>query len=530
MKQLSIMPKKTHSVKLCLLRKCGTARAPLIAPVCNESGLALASPAAKRRLQRTKQRRRITTLFIIHCSLFIYFSCASGGNRNDSADAPVSLEQAIERAAGHIAGDLKPGARIAIVDFESENDNLSHHIMEELTGELLKHKIEVADRQNLPYIFKEFELQMSGAVSDETAQSVGKILGAELIIVGRLLDIVEMYRNQVDAVHVGQATRESAARNNVRKDRATKRLITALAKQQTTVKVFRYGVTEQTKPETAGIFLDRGIMFAMRGEYDKAIADFTEAIRLNPDMVGAYMLRARALRANISNVLGVYENFSGIETRSTEGRASLDKMRVFDQIILDLTQAIRLDPNNDIPYSERGIAYSDMGDIDWAIEDFNQAIRIDPDDYASYSNRGNAYKIKHDYDRAIEDYNRAIRLNSNAAYSYINRGTSYAYKNEWDYAIADYSRAIRLLPNSPEGYKNRGAAFLNKGDWDRAINDFNQAIKLLPNSPEGYNTRAAAYALKGDYERAIADWETVLRINPNDSNAKSRIEMFRNIR
>ena len=37
-------------------------------------------------------------------------------------------------------------------------------------------------------------------------------------------------------------------------------------------------VSEVSPPQSAGTFLDRGILFAMRGEYDMAIADFSDAI------------------------------------------------------------------------------------------------------------------------------------------------------------------------------------------------------------------------------------------------------------
>jgi tetratricopeptide (TPR) repeat protein len=37
-----------------------------------------------------------------------------------------------------------------------------------------------------------------------------------------------------------------------------------------------------------GAFLDRGILFASWGEYDNAIADYTEALKLDPNFAGAY--------------------------------------------------------------------------------------------------------------------------------------------------------------------------------------------------------------------------------------------------
>ncbi|MDR1576538.1 MAG: tetratricopeptide repeat protein, partial [Treponema sp.] len=67
---------------------------------------------------------------------------------------------------------------------------------------------------------------------------------------------------------------------------------------------------EEAAPKTAETFLDRGIAFAVRGEYDRAVADFSEAIDRAPDLRAAWMLRGRAWYAGASHVTGVGDNFS----------------------------------------------------------------------------------------------------------------------------------------------------------------------------------------------------------------------------
>jgi len=50
----------------------------------------------------------------------------------------------------------------------------------------------------------------------------------------------------------------------------------------------------------------------------------------------------------------------------------------WDKAIADYTQAIRLDPNDDEKYNDRGAAYYNKGDFDSAIADFESALRINP--------------------------------------------------------------------------------------------------------------------------------------------------------
>jgi tetratricopeptide (TPR) repeat protein len=208
--------------------------------------------------------------------------------------------------------------------------------------------------------------------------------------------------------------------------------------------------------ESAGTFLDRGLMFAARGDYEMAVEDFTEAIALNPNLSAAYILRGRALYAGAFKVLLVGENFSSIITGSMAGRPlSPAQRRVFGRVIADYSRAIRLYPNAPVAYMERGVMFDNIGEHDKAIADCSQAIRIDPYYAMAYYSRGNAYRHKGDKDKAIADLTQAIRLDPNFANAYTNRGVVYGNKKDYDRAIADYNQAIRINPDYADAYTSR---------------------------------------------------------------------------
>ena len=86
----------------------------------------------------------------------------------------------------------------------------------------------------------------------------------------------------------------------------------------------------------------------------------------------------------------------------------------YDRAIADYTEAIRLDPNNDIAYNKRGYAHYNKGDYDKAIADFTQAIKLKPNNaYYLYTRGYAAHYNKGDYDRAIADFEAALRINPN---------------------------------------------------------------------------------------------------------------------
>lgn len=81
-----------------------------------------------------------------------------------------------------------------------------------------------------------------------------------------------------------------------------------------------------------------------------------------------------------------------------------------DRAIADHTQAIKLDPQQWDARYNRGNAYKQKGDNDRAIADYNAAAKLNPKDYRIFNNRGLAYEAKGDKTRAAADLATAKRL------------------------------------------------------------------------------------------------------------------------
>ena len=160
-----------------------------------------------------------------------------------------------------------------------------------------------------------------------------------------------------------------------------------------------------------------------------------------------------------------------------------------ERAIEEYTEAIRLEPNNSWAYYFRGWSYGSTDRFDLAIADFDQVIRLEPNFSAAYYYRGlihfnkglNTDNKKSEYDLAIADFDQALRLNPNDSETYSTRGTLYSIMGEYDLAIADADQAIRLEPNDAESYNIRGLAYRDKGDLDVAIADFEAALRIDPN-------------------------------------------------
>jgi tetratricopeptide (TPR) repeat protein len=191
----------------------------------------------------------------------------------------------------------------------------------------------------------------------------------------------------------------------------------------------------------------------------------------------------------------------------------------YDRAIQDFNEAIRLSPNYAYTYRNRGIDYHEKGDYDNAIQDYNEAIRLNPNYTSVYALRGDTYNGKGDYDRAIHDLNEAIRLDANYVRAYYDRGKAYNSKGDYDRAIQDYNEAIRLSPNDPSAYYSRGNAHYNEGDYDRAIQDYNAVIRLNPNFAIAYEKRGDAYLVQSNLGAAIANFEHAISAAPSSRTA-----------
>jgi tetratricopeptide (TPR) repeat protein len=82
----------------------------------------------------------------------------------------------------------------------------------------------------------------------------------------------------------------------------------------------------------------------------------------------------------------------------------------YDRAIADFTDAVRHNPKYAAAYYNRGFAYLENKDYDRAIADYDRVIALNPKLASAYRNRGNAYRAKGELDRATADFDQAHAL------------------------------------------------------------------------------------------------------------------------
>jgi tetratricopeptide (TPR) repeat protein len=198
------------------------------------------------------------------------------------------------------------------------------------------------------------------------------------------------------------------------------------------------------------------------------------------------------------------------------GQAYFDAKN-YDLAVAEYNQAIALDPKNATAYFLRGQAYGNKNDDDRAIADYSQAIALDPKYAEAYVFRGIIYEFKYP-DRAIADFSQAVALNPQDSLSYTWRADTYFAKGDFDRAIADYAQSIKVDPKWAYVYRARGNAYRAKGDPDRAIADYIQTIKVDSDYPTAFLDRALVYFYAGSPAKALADLDQASKLDPKNAD------------
>ncbi len=166
-------------------------------------------------------------------------------------------------------------------------------------------------------------------------------------------------------------------------------------------------------------------------------------------------------------------------SRNNRGLAYFDQRR-YAKAIADYDEALRLDPEYAVAYQNRGQAHLRMGAYPKAIADFSHALELRPNHVPTLLGRGAARHGKKDYDGAVADYTDAIRLDPKSAVAFNNRGLALYAKEDYTRAIDDFTEAIRLDGKLARAYYNRALAYLAHGDDEAARMDRARALELDP--------------------------------------------------
>lgn len=326
------------------------------------------------------------------------------------------------------------------------------------------------------------------------------------------------------------------------------------------------------------LLFNRGTMRSYQEDLDGAILDYDRVLELDSDFIGAYMNRGTSYYAkgefrkaldDFSEVVNrdpyfdnlIYFNRSGVYNELAQYNSTY-----YDSAFADCYKGIELMPYFAGGYNTLGVLKHETGDYKGAITAYNIAISFDSIDVMLFFNRGLAKTKDGDLEGAIKDYIKVIELDpeyainvfNNSDFGYtlalhqvsiskykegnyseslrlINKAIEianlyhplYSFKaiiqfeqQLYDSMIVNLTKALENIPDSiPHEFEDlvsfkadsanilflRGVAKAALGFYDSSIIDINKSISIDSTNPEVYSGRAAVYYKMGKTKEAEAD-------------------------
>ncbi len=142
----------------------------------------------------------------------------------------------------------------------------------------------------------------------------------------------------------------------------------------------------------------------------------------------------------------------------------------FDKALADFSQAIQTEPKNIRPLLYRATVFRVQKEIAKALADLDLAVQIDPRSLRALQDRGSTYlyraekqrqsatddetkkRMQEDYAKAMADYSKIIELYPKNPEGYLLRAEAFIVQKLYPKALDDFSEIVRLYPQRADGY------------------------------------------------------------------------------
>ncbi len=250
------------------------------------------------------------------------------------------------------------------------------------------------------------------------------------------------------------------------------------------------------KPDLSQWHFSRGICYSSAGQFDSAIGQYLQVVKLNPKFAKAYYNLGYALV----------------------------KQGKFDEAAGSFRQTIQLLPNHVEAYYNLGFVLQSQGKFDEAINSYYQTLKMAPNHTRAHNNLGLLLRSKDELDEAIIHFRSALQVNPNFILAHYNLASTLVTNGQIDEAMVSYRETVRLDPNLWEPL-NALAWFLATNpktiNASEAIAFAERAAELTKyQNPYALDTLAAAYATGRQFERAVKVAEAAIELTSKAGDDK----------
>ncbi|NOT76162.1 MAG: tetratricopeptide repeat protein [Cyclobacteriaceae bacterium] len=309
------------------------------------------------------------------------------------------------------------------------------------------------------------------------------------------------------------------------------------------------GIAQSAK--TALQYFEKGELALQNRDYNTALADFSECLRLDNFYSQAYRLRANAYEhlGEDEKALSDYNIYLHLVPADTEALFSRAVLR-FEADLYDLARKDFYDllflpksetntvffgqekfndsnariftahsAGKDHIFNYLGLIDTNLKSYTQAIVWFDSAIRISNQNPAYWINRGSAKLKSQDSPGALNDFNAALKLDPDNSLAIHNIATIRSAEGESSTSEKLLTQAIEKNNALPYPRAERAYQRLQRNDLAGALEDYNEVVRMEPKDGENYLNRGLVKEKLKDLKGALADYSKAIELD--DTNEKS---------
>jgi eukaryotic-like serine/threonine-protein kinase len=199
---------------------------------------------------------------------------------------------------------------------------------------------------------------------------------------------------------------------------------------------------------------------------------------------------------------------------AARGRCAMEDRRN-TEAIADFDEAITLDPDHVMAIVDRGLCYLRHGKLKLAHADIDRALELWPSHTRLYFVRAEIHRLAGRAELAVADRQTGLTTEPGDAISYVSRGMAYLNAGKVPEAKADFDRSVELSPKQTEAWMNLAViAGEHQQKPDQAEAALTQLLVHLPDNHATLAARGVYRARQGKRAEAHADAEAVLKTQP----------------
>lgn len=241
-------------------------------------------------------------------------------------------------------------------------------------------------------------------------------------------------------------------------------------------------------PQKARGYINLGSALEDMGESEKAMLNYEQALRLNPNQPMAH-----------NNVGGI-----------------LNRQGKLDDAIIHFSEALKLKPNFDLAHNNLGAVLMKQGKIEEALLHFSEALKVNPQSVLAHYNWGNAMYDQRRFDEAITHFSEALRINPDDEKVHNNLAAALVKEGEADEAVSHYSEAIRLNPNDDKAHYNLADLLVEQGSDEAAKKHLFEAMRINRADEYSFHLMGRILEERGNIKEAITFYTQAVQIKPTN--------------